>query len=174
MLSSRDILSFQAAAARKAARAKKCPGTIFSADSVEGDIRGVPNLGTYLHPEWRRVIEVADEDPSAYAVVCRLVIGALSEKALNGSRHWAAKGDDVRLFVDSSGWGSPGEPALSFEHLVADVKRVLATLSGTGWALGLGIVEEGQFQCYLGVFVKPPQLARKVRAKRSYPLAKNA
>lgn len=49
-----------------------------------------------------------------------------------------------RLFVDNSGFGSEGEPALTIGQFLAKVK------SGLGYA----VVEEGQFQIYIGVFEK--------------------
>ncbi len=49
-----------------------------------------------------------------------------------------------RLFVDNSGFGSPNEPALTAEQFINKVKE------GFGYA----IIEEGQFQVYIGVFKK--------------------
>jgi len=46
------------------------------------------------------------------------------------------------LFVDSSGFGGPGEPALTIEEFHSKIK------AGFGYA----IVEAGQFQVYVGVF----------------------
>ena len=48
------------------------------------------------------------------------------------------------LFVDSSGYGAENEPALTLNRFLAAVKK------GSGYA----IVEEGQFQCVIGVFKK--------------------
>lgn len=47
-----------------------------------------------------------------------------------------------RLFVDKSGFGSPGEPALTPEQFLGKVKA----------GLYYAIVQEGQFQLYIGVF----------------------
>jgi len=49
-----------------------------------------------------------------------------------------------RLFVDTSGFGSDNEPALSIRQLVERLK------AGFGYAL----IEVGQFQAYIGVFRK--------------------
>ena len=49
------------------------------------------------------------------------------------------------LMVDSSGMGSDSEPALSIAQLVRELKP------GKGYA----IIEEGQFQLYLGEFTPP-------------------
>lgn len=47
-----------------------------------------------------------------------------------------------RLFVDKSGFGGESKPALTVQQFIDKVK------SGLGYA----IVEEGQFQLYIGVF----------------------
>ena len=52
-------------------------------------------------------------------------------------------------FVDSSGFGAPGEPALTFDQFV----RVVAGQPGFGWAL----TECGQFQVCVGQF-KPAKV----------------
>lgn len=49
-----------------------------------------------------------------------------------------------RLFVDKSGFGLVGEPALTVEQFIGKVKE----------GLGYAIIEEGQFQLYIGVFEK--------------------
>lgn len=49
-----------------------------------------------------------------------------------------------KLFVDSSGLGSAGSPALSAEQFLAKVKE----------GLGYALIEQGQFQVYVGVFEK--------------------
>ena len=45
-------------------------------------------------------------------------------------------------FVDKSGFGSEGEPALTIDQFFAEIKKGLA----------YAIVEEGQFQVYVGEF----------------------
>jgi len=55
------------------------------------------------------------------------------------SKGWTLK---EKLFVDNSGFGSPGEAALTVSQFLAKVKE----------GLGYAIVEEGQFQVYVGVF----------------------
>jgi len=49
-----------------------------------------------------------------------------------------------RLFVDKSGFGTVGELALTIKQFIAKVKG----------GLGYAIIEEGQFQLYIGVFEK--------------------
>lgn len=52
------------------------------------------------------------------------------------------------LFCDSSGLGAPGEPALT----IAQLKRTLLEHEAADKDYGYAIVEQGQFQIYLGVF----------------------
>jgi hypothetical protein len=47
-------------------------------------------------------------------------------------------------FVDKSGWGRPGEPALTLDEFLAKI------VPGRAYAL----IEEGQFQVYVGEFVR--------------------
>lgn len=47
-----------------------------------------------------------------------------------------------RLFVDNSGFGTEGEAALTVKQFISKVKE----------GLGYAIIEEGQFQIYIGVF----------------------
>ena len=49
-------------------------------------------------------------------------------------------------FVDKSGFGSPGEPAMTAPEMFAKIRE-----NGPGH--GYGMIQEGQFQCYVGVFV---------------------
>ena len=48
------------------------------------------------------------------------------------------------LFVDSSGFGRAGEPALTIDEFYKQIKAGLA----------YGVTEAGQFQLYVGVFEK--------------------
>lgn len=47
-----------------------------------------------------------------------------------------------KLFVDSSGWGAEGEPALTIKQFLSRVKA----------GLGYAICQAGQFQVYVNVF----------------------
>lgn len=47
-----------------------------------------------------------------------------------------------KLFVDSSGWGAEGEPALTIKQFLSRVKA----------GLGYSICQAGQFQVYINVF----------------------
>lgn len=54
------------------------------------------------------------------------------------------------LFCDSSGFGSPGEPALTQDQLKVRLKELF-------WVnpeYGYGVVSVGQFQVHLGVFLR--------------------
>lgn len=52
------------------------------------------------------------------------------------------------LFVDSSGFGSPGEPALTIPAFTREVERLRKEDPGVGF----GITDVGQFQVYVGVY----------------------
>lgn len=62
-------------------------------------------------------------------------------------------------FVDSSGFGREGEPALTIGQFVEAVKEYFGHHPGCG----LGIVEVGQFQVYVAAFEK---IARPLRAEK--------
>ncbi len=47
------------------------------------------------------------------------------------------------LFVDSSGFGQEGEPAITIKEFYLQIKAGLA----------YGVIEAGQFQVFVGVFV---------------------
>lgn len=52
------------------------------------------------------------------------------------------------LFVDSSGMGSPGEPALTSDQFIVKMRKLLDE-HGT---IFLAIESQGQFQLYVGVW----------------------
>ena len=56
--------------------------------------------------------------------------------------------DKGGLFVDSSGFGSDNEPALTVDQLLDVMAQLLTQRSD----LGFGIISEGQFQITIGVF----------------------
>lgn len=58
------------------------------------------------------------------------------------------KREDAEWFCDSSGFGAPGEPALTIEQFKAALREHITQYPGDGYA----IVEVGQFQCYVAVF----------------------
>ena len=54
---------------------------------------------------------------------------------------------DKPYFVDTSGWGDPGEPALTHEQFA----KALAKLPE---GVGIGLIEAGQFQAYVATYVR--------------------
>ena len=54
------------------------------------------------------------------------------------------------LFCDASGWGAPDEPALTQEQLRAKIVDLIAEHG----RVGFGITTVGQFQLYVGVYIK--------------------
>jgi|SRR3989304_2485919 len=59
-------------------------------------------------------------------------------------------GLDGPFFVDKSGFGARGEPALTAKDFKDTLLEFYDKLEGCGFA----IIEEGQFQLYVGVFKK--------------------
>lgn len=62
-----------------------------------------------------------------------------------------------RLFVDKSGLGSESEPAMTFRAFCAWVTDHLDK------EYGYGLIEEGQFQAYVGVFRRTEPKLRAVK-----------
>jgi hypothetical protein len=56
--------------------------------------------------------------------------------------------EDALWFADSSGWGRDDEPALSVRQLKNELRHYIKENPGHGF----GIVECGQFQCYVAAF----------------------
>ena len=56
--------------------------------------------------------------------------------------------DDDPWMVDSSGFGSPGERAMTTDQLMREIEKARALDPNVGF----GIVEVGQFQLYVGVY----------------------
>ena len=56
--------------------------------------------------------------------------------------------EDAVWFVDSSGWGRNDEPALSVEQLKNELRQYVADNPDHGF----GIIEAGQFQCYVAAY----------------------
>ncbi len=54
-----------------------------------------------------------------------------------------------KLFVDSSGWGEEGEPALTAEQFAREASDLVAT---THESLYWGVTEAGQFQIYVTAY----------------------
>lgn len=54
------------------------------------------------------------------------------------------------LFVDSTGHGADDEPALTIDQLVEKLRELIRANKDTG--IRCAIIEEGQFQLYIGVW----------------------
>lgn len=63
---------------------------------------------------------------------------------------WTKREDD--LFVDASGFGAEGEPALTVGQFMSALRRLTAEAAKESKTIGFAIVQEGQFQAYVGVF----------------------
>lgn len=59
---------------------------------------------------------------------------------------WARSSRDDVLFVDTSGFGAPDEPALTWEQLAEVFEQHLGQ--------GVGIVEAGEFQACLAIYTR--------------------
>jgi hypothetical protein len=70
------------------------------------------------------------------------------------ARHFRVKKHE-EYFVDSSGFGSPGEPAMSFELLSRKIADLLAQYPERKWYAVLSGI--GQFQAYVTLFYKKVQ-----------------
>ena len=68
------------------------------------------------------------------------------------SKGWSKLRGQEDLFVDTSGFGSDGEAALSIGQLKAELRRLIAAHAGQ--TLGFALVAVGQFQGYLRVYVR--------------------
>jgi hypothetical protein len=129
MMDLQTIHNLTAKSARDAKRRGKQPA-VFSEDQLEKmkasdfvpeEIRQMPNLGSYLPKGWARVRLV--DQPGMYA---------------GDNKGFGA------FMVDGSGFGQPGEPALTVVEFLDKLKP----------GLGYGIVEAGQFQVKIGVYAR--------------------
>jgi len=105
-------------ATARARRAKRQPFI----SGVDADLRSLPFLGDYVPRDWKRA-----------------TVDDLGEAVDRDSYD-----DEYALFVDISGFGSPDEPAMTFEQLQEFVDRHPG--------FGFGLIEQGQFQGYVGVY----------------------
>ena len=144
MMSGQAIRQLQQEASAEAARRHKHPAVIYSEDTALRDMRGAPWLGMFLHPNWEE-LTIGDFEP---------VLGSLPphvrmkvEMKLDDDPLDAAD-----IFIDKSGFGEDDEPSLT----VSQVGQVACALAKHAKELkqtfGVGIVEEGQFQCWLRMY----------------------
>lgn len=92
-------------------------------------IRKITNLGNYIPKGWKR-----------------FNVNELKQK-LNLPFDWKFL-DNGGLFVDSSGFGSDNEPALSVNQFLQTVSKLFKIRNDLGFA----ICSEGQFQLTVGVY----------------------
>ena len=137
MMSASAIQHLQDEATEMAAQESMSPMPLWDENTVMDDVRRSPSVGEYVHPEWQ---------PASYQDF---------ENCLEDASYACYDQDPgIWVFCDSSGFGSPGEPALTFRQLVKMLERCVVRAGEMGLTLGTTIVEEGQFQIHLGLFVK--------------------
>lgn len=127
MMSPEVIRSLSAEAARKAARARRIPLMVQPDDLMVDDtalvkfVSRCPFLGDYL--------------PKGYERVSAKTLEQLDPKA----RHYET------LFVDTTGWGSESEPALTLRGFAKAIRAL-----GPGY--GYAIYDRGQFQANIDIY----------------------
>lgn len=134
MMSSEQIVALSREAARRSAREGVYP-LIVTEEHLETDLalkrrlRATPFIGNRIPRGWKR----------------------LNASALLGSDRgcvplWSDSKERYHFIeVDSSGLGTPGELALTFEEFLAAVRKI-----GPGY--GYAMIEQGQFQVVIAVY----------------------
>ena len=133
-----DVESIRALGAEQsalAAQRNKRPATLFSKDTCVEDARHAPWLGIHVARGWDLVIKTNSDEPLPHEHKC-----------------YGDVGEHLWLFLDKGGIGSPDEPALTLDQLGNVLCELLDRAAERGVTLGVGIVEEGQFQLHLGVY----------------------
>jgi hypothetical protein len=136
-MSLESIRSLQTKMSALAAENEKAPAVIFSEETAIDDAFAAPWLGEYVHPDWR------EADYEEFAPVFGTLDFAVFEQD-----------PGIWVFVDKSGWGEPGERALTKDQLAELLGRLARRAAELGNTLGIGITEEGQFQIHLGLYLK--------------------
>jgi len=137
MMDLETIREIQAEETARAARLNKAPVVLFSVDTAVDDVRRAPWLGEYVHPNWR----LADYGDFRDAI---------------GLSDYAAfdREPGIWLFIDKSGMGDRSEPALNGEELDELLPRLVERAEELDETIGVGIVEEGQFQIHIALYVR--------------------
>lgn len=137
MMSSAQIARLADDAARRARKESRFPVTATTALLAGGDAamrafcQSIPFIGS-----WR---------PAGYKLVNASALLGSTDKCVP---IWHDHREQYHMMqVDSSGFGSPDEPAFTQTQFAEAVRRI-----GHGYAYG--IVEVGQFQVVVGVFKK--------------------
>lgn len=131
MMSPELIRDISNVAAYRAAQEGRTPIVPWR-DSVAEDVRHAPFLGEYVPAGWR----LADW-------------AHLPATPRRSAIPWSSDGAAI-VMVDSSGLGRDGEPALTFPEVVSLTRFLIASKVD----FGLGIIEAGQFQIVLGVYLR--------------------
>ena len=137
MMDIETIIAVNKQAGNKAKRHGMKP-TTFGPEDIEGMsegftgvISGIVDFGNYVPKGWRRF------DINLFS----------KQWDLPYSWKFLKKGG---LFVDSSGFGADGEPALTIKQFLHVMVDILKNRSDLGFAL----ISQGQFQVTIGVFEK--------------------
>jgi len=128
MMDLQTIRDLSEEAGREAEEYRKRPYVFDKDDISVENLRYIPNLGDYLPKGWVRV--KLQDDRGVYA---------------GDNKGYGA------YFVDASGYGRPGEPALTINEFLQQIKP----------GLGYGIVETGQFQIKIGAYAVSDTSGRK-------------
>lgn len=140
MMDVRTMDELQSKAAYRA-RVKKLKPKTFSEDELldmsDGDVSGlgkIPDLGHYKPQGWKRfnIKDIQDKLKHKHKIY-----------EYGNKNHGA-------LFCDASGFGCEDEPAMTIYQCLDTIQE----LNYLKPNLGYGIVRQGQFQIYLGVFVE--------------------
>jgi len=129
----RQLIAIQS---RHAAELRRAPAVIHDVETALETVMHAPWLGEYLHQRWARARHSSYKDalhPWHYA-------------ALSMDDDW------LWLYCDASGWGEDGEPALSVRDLELALVRMVGRARERRYMLGVGFVEMGLFQSYLGFY----------------------
>jgi hypothetical protein len=143
MFSAATIRAMSDRAAREASHAHRAPRVLYDAASVAHDLQGLPFLGDYC--------------PRSWVPLTWHETGFVRGEAGSLWPDQQEPDEPVELFVDSSGFGSETEPALTRGQTVQRVAALLEAVKGTGWTLGAAISEAGQFQCYVRLYRRLPR-----------------
>lgn len=131
MYSIQTIRDMANKSARQAATSKRAPKLVEPHDVgvLDQHLKGIPFLGDYCPKRWKRIpaSSVAPNSFGTRGLVC---------------------GDEY-LEVDTSGWGTKGELALTLGEFFQWVSEAAAAAP-----LGFAIVEAGPFQVVVGVYRK--------------------
>ena len=136
MMTPRMLKHLTAMQSRKAAELRRPPVMIFSEETALEDAGRALWLGEYPHPRWQRARHTDYKE----------ALEPWHHAALSMADDW------LWLYIDNSGWGEDGEAALSYNKLGVLLPALVERADGR--TLGVGIVDEGQFQCHLGLYVR--------------------